>query len=55
VFTGHFWKPYIEQAACSAWYLMDLIGEAEEHVTIQLETSMWLRKRGDEKILLRGM
>jgi hypothetical protein len=50
--VGLFWKPYIWQAAGGEWDMMDLTGRMEEQATIQLATSTWLRKRGNEKFLL---
>jgi hypothetical protein len=44
----HFWKPYIGQAVDGKLDLMVLIGGMEEQTAIQLEMSMWLRKRDDE-------
>jgi hypothetical protein len=35
--------------------MTDLIGGAEERAAIQLATSTWLTKRGDEKFILRGL
>jgi hypothetical protein len=52
--VGCFWKPYIGQAVDSKWDMADLIGGAGEWAAIQLAMSMWLRKRGDEKFILRG-
>jgi hypothetical protein len=51
VLVGHFWK-YADGSGCD---VTNLIGGVEEKATFQLVTSTWLRKRGDEKSLLRGM
>jgi hypothetical protein len=50
VMVGHFRKPYIGQAVGGELDLLVLTGRAEQRAAIQLEMSMWLRKRGDEKL-----
>jgi hypothetical protein len=51
--VGRFFKPYIGQAVGGEWERTDLIGGAGERAAIQLATSTFLRKRNDEKFLLR--
>jgi hypothetical protein len=51
VVVGHFWKPYMGQAVDGKLDLMKVLtGGVKERVVIQWEKSMWLRKRGDEKL-----
>jgi hypothetical protein len=47
-------RPFFGRQAGGKWDMTDLTGGVGEQAAIQLAMNMWLRKRGDEKFLLRG-
>jgi hypothetical protein len=51
---GIFWKPNVGQAVACEGDLMDMAVGIGEQAAVPSAVSAWLRKRGDEKFLLKG-
>jgi hypothetical protein len=47
--TGHFRKPYLDQAVGSESDVKDVIGRTEEQAAVKSVAHTWLRKGSDEK------